>query len=141
MHLPPAFEDRPPAVQIVLGIVVPVVFGAITGLVLGWSEIGYLILALLGIAGGYFAGLEHRGGEEGLVRGIVGGLLFGSFILFANELHGEEPKAHLPDPESGLVVITVVFGAVLGWLGGRAREKRERIEGVGPTTVSGTGPG
>jgi hypothetical protein len=114
--------------QIVLGVVVPAVFGLITGIVLGVSEVGYLVLSVLGIAGGYFAGLEHRTVSEGFVRGVNGGLLFGVFILFGHEFSDMDPKAHLPEPEILLVVITTVLGALLGALGGRSRARRARRE-------------
>ena len=125
---PELFAHRTSGVQVVTGIVVPAVFGLVTGIVLGVSEIGYLVLSLLGIAGGYFAGLEHHGAEEGFVRGVTGGLLFGTFILVGKELSGNEPEADLPHPEILLVVITTVAGALLGALGGRVRGRRgERV--------------
>jgi hypothetical protein len=111
-----------------MGLVVggPIVFGAITGYFLGESEAVYTVLALLGILGGFVAGLEHEGGLEGFYRGILGGLLFGTAILVTNGLLDEEPKAHLPDPEVMLIVITAAFGAVLGALGGWFRQRRDR---------------
>jgi hypothetical protein len=118
-------------VQIVLVVVVPVVFGALVGLFLGWSEALYLIASVIGIAGGYFAGFDHLGAGPGARRGFVGGLLFGASILIAHEIHGADAKADLPDPEILLIVITTVLGAALGALGGRAREKRERTS-LGP---------
>ena len=126
MRLPPLFASHPPGVQILLGVVVPAVFGLITGILLGVSEAAYLALSILGIAGGYFAGLEHRTVGEGFLRGVNGGLLFGVFILFGHEFSGSDPKAHLPEPEILLVVITTVLGALLGALGGRSRAKRAR---------------
>jgi hypothetical protein len=121
---PELFSHRSAGVQVVTGVVVPAVFGLVTGLVLGVSEGGYLLLSLLGIAGGFFAGLEHRESEEGLIRGLTGGLLFGTFILFGHEFSGAEPKAHLPEPEILLVVITTVAGGLLGALGGWRRSRR-----------------
>jgi hypothetical protein len=47
MSLPPAFEDRSPGAQIV-GLVGPVA-----------------------LAGGFLGGMEHRGGDQGLVRGAI----------------------------------------------------------------------
>jgi len=91
---------------------------------LGVSEAGYLVLSLLGIAGGFFAGLEHRGGEEGVVRGVTGGLLFGTFILFGHAFIGGDAKADLPSPEILLVVITTLAGGLLGALGGWRRGRR-----------------
>jgi hypothetical protein len=121
---PELFAHRSSGVQIVTGIVVPAIFGLVAGLILGVSEIGYLLLSLLAIGGGFFAGLEHRGGEEGFIRGVTGGLLFGTFILVGKEISGSEPKADLPEPEILLVVITTVAGALLGALGGRSRGRR-----------------
>ena len=126
MREPPLFSSQPPGVQILLGIVVPAVFGIITGLMLGVSEAVYLVLNVLGIGGGYFAGLEHRTPGEGFLRGVNGGLLFGVFILFGHEFGGMEPKAHLPEPHILLVVITTGLGALLGALGGRSRARRAR---------------
>ena len=115
--------------QIVVANVVPCVFGAITGLMLGVHEIAYLVLAgPIGILGGYFAGLEHRSGPEGAARGAIGGLQFGAFILVADALSGLEREATLPDPAILLVVLTTFFGAVLGFLGGLTRERRMRRE-------------
>ncbi len=127
MHLPPAFEDRPVALQLIGGVVVPAVFGLLTGFVLGWNEILYYVMSgPLGIGGGFFAGIEHRTTDEGVLRGAMGGLVFGSFILMGHEIMGGEPKAHLPDPEAGLVFVTTLFGAILGGFGGRYRMRRER---------------
>ena len=82
MKLPKPFDERPFAVQVAGGIVVPMVFGLITGFALGWNEIVYYILAVpLAIAGGFLGGIEHRGADDGLVRGAIGGLVFGSFVL------------------------------------------------------------
>jgi hypothetical protein len=121
---PELFAQRSAGVQVITAVVVPAVFGLVTGIVLGLSEAGYLILSLLGIAGGFLAGLEHRGAEEGIVRGLTGGLLFGTFILFGHAFLGGEAKADLPHPEILLVVITTVAGGLLGALGGWRRGRR-----------------
>ena len=121
---PELFSQRSAGAQVVTGVVVPAVFGLITGIVLGLSEARYLILSVLGIGGGFMAGLEHRGAEEGLVRGLTGGLLFGTFILFAHEILGNEAKADLPSPEILLVLITTLAGGLLGALGGWRRGRR-----------------
>jgi len=103
MALPPLLDTRSPGQQVLLANV----------------------LAILGIAGGYFAGLEHRNGGEGAVRGIVGGFLFGLFIIAAHEISGQEEKAELP-PALLLVLLTTSIGAGLGALGGRSRARRMR---------------
>ncbi|HEV2062651.1 MAG TPA: hypothetical protein VGR12_07345 [Solirubrobacteraceae bacterium] len=119
-------RERSHAAEMALVVAVPSIYGAITGWTLGESEAVYTVLALLGILGGLVAGLEHEGGLEGFYRGLLGGLLFGTAILVANGLIDEKPKAHLPDPEVLLIVITGAFGAALGALGGWFRTRRER---------------
>ena len=70
------------------------------------------------------------------MRGAIGGLIFGSFILLGNEmLDPDETKAHLPDPQVGLVFVTTIGGAILGALGARwqapagAPQGREALSG------------
>lgn len=125
MASPPLFASHPRGTQAVLALVVPIIGGVIGGILLGVNEVAYLVYSVLAIGAGYFGGLEHVGGEEGALRGFTGGVLFGTFILVAHEVGGVEPKAHLPEPEVLLVVITTVLGVGLGYLGGRARGKRE----------------
>ena len=130
MRQPDLLESHPPNTQMILAIVVPSVFGIVTGIFLGVSEIVYLVLSILGLGGGYMAGKEHIGASEGATRGFTGGILFGTFILAAHAITGLERQAHLPEPEILLVVLTTVFGIVLGALGGRSREKSARREAV-----------
>jgi hypothetical protein len=80
----------------------------------------------LAILGGYAAGLDHETPRSGALRGVLGGLLFGSFILLAHEVTGAEAKADLPDPAIVLLLLTVVPGALLGALGAWTRARRER---------------
>jgi hypothetical protein len=132
VKLPPLFDERPFWLQVVGGIVVPVVFGILTGFALGWNEIlYYALVGPLAILGGFLGGVEHRGADEGLVRGAIGGLIFGSFVLIGHEIMNNEPKAHLPDPQAGLVFATTIFGAILGALGGHWRTRQERRLALG----------
>jgi len=124
MHQP-LLLTRPFAAQVVIAVVVPVLFGLLTGFVLGVSEVGYLILTLLGIVGGFAAGYDHLGADQGFVRGVIGGLLFGIFILVGHSVFGQEAKATIPEPHVFLVVLTTIFGAVLGAWGGARRAKAE----------------
>lgn len=125
MRHQPLLLDRPFAAQVVLAVVVPAVFGLLTGFILGVNEIGYLVLSLLGIVGGIVAGYDHAGTDQGFVRGIIGGLLFGLGILLGHSLFGQEATAKLPDPHGILVAITTVLGAVFGAIGGSRRAKAE----------------
>ncbi|MGH2742023.1 MAG: hypothetical protein ACRDLY_05190 [Thermoleophilaceae bacterium] len=127
MPLPPAFEDRNAAEQIIGAVVVTMAFGLVTGFALGWNEIVYYILVgPIAIAGGFLGGMEHRGAGEGLARGAMAGLVYGSFVLLGLEILNEEPEAYLGEPQAGLVFVTTFVGAIIGALGGGYRARRER---------------
>ena len=111
--------------QILLAIVLPVVYGAITGYFLGVSEVTYLVLSILGILGAIGAGFDHEGAAAGAKRGVLAGGLFGAAILIAHEIHGAEAEAHLPEPAILLVVITTVLAVAFAALGGWVRERTE----------------
>jgi hypothetical protein len=126
MPLPPAFEDRSPVEQIIGGVVVPMVFGLLTGFALGFNAVLYYVLAgPLAIGGGFIGGTEHRSADEGFVRGAIGGLIFGSFVLLGLEILNDEPEAYLGDPQVGLVFVTTIVGGILGALGAAYRSRRE----------------
>jgi hypothetical protein len=127
-RLPPLLKNQPRWIQITLAVVVPVLYGALTGYVLGTSETGYLILGLLAAFGGVAAGFDHDGAGAGAKRGILGGLLFGSAILIAHEIDGSEAKANLPDPAVLLLLFTIIPGIALGALGGRLRGRVEAAQ-------------
>ena len=127
MSLPPAFEERSAAQQIIGAVVVTMVFGLVTGFALGGNEIAYYVLVgPIALAGGFLGGMEHRGADEGLVRGAMSGLVYGSFVLLGLEILNEEPEAYLGEPQAGLVFVTTFVGAILGALGGAYRVRRER---------------
>ena len=128
--MPELLRERPLPLQAVAAAIVPAIFGAITGFFLGVSEAVYVILSILGIGGGYFAGMEHSSARTGAIRGILGGSLFGALILLVHEATGAEAKAHLLEPKIILVGFTTAFGVGLGALGGR---KREQLEKAGET--------
>jgi hypothetical protein len=123
VSLPPLLSERPRATQILLAVVVPAVYGALTGIFLGVSEPIYLVLSIVGILGGVGAGLDHMGAAAGASRGILAGSLFGGSILIAHELSGAEAEAHLPEPAILLVVITTVLAIGLAAFGGWLRER------------------
>jgi hypothetical protein len=127
MQLPPAFEDRNPVEQIIGAVVITMVFGLITGFALGWNEIVYYILVgPIALAGGFLGGMEHRSADEGFVRGAMGGLVYGSFVLLGLEILNDEPEAYLGEPQVGLVFVTTIVGSILGALGATYRARRER---------------
>jgi hypothetical protein len=132
MPLPPAFDDRNAVEQIVGAVVITMIFGIITGLALGWNEIVYYVLVgPIALLGGFVGGMEHRGADDGFVRGAMGGLVFGSFVLLGLEITNNEPAAHIGEPQAGLVFVTTLVGAILGALGGGYRARRERAMPAG----------
>src|SRR3954453_9659321 len=122
---PVYFLDRPLAVRLILVILVPGVFGLITGFTLGHSKTVYIALQIVAAIGGYVAGFEHRSGKEAARRGFVGGLCFGGGILLMHQITGDTPKVKLPDPEVVLLAFTAVIGAILAAFGAAARATRE----------------
>lgn len=126
MWPPPLLSEHPPAIRFVLAVLVPAVYGAITGILLGISEPVYLVLSALGVIGGIGAGFDHLGAANGAKRGVVAGAVFGGFILIAHELTGEAAEAHLPEPAILLVLVTTLLGAAFAALGGWLRGRRER---------------
>jgi hypothetical protein len=124
----PLLVDRPTSLRIVIAVVVPALFGLITGILLGVSAGVYLILSLLGVLGGIAAGYDHPNGGEGALRGFCGGLLFGTFILLGGTLIGKEAKADIPDPQWILPIITTILGILFGAIGGALRGRYERAE-------------
>jgi hypothetical protein len=134
VELPPLLSTRSAATQVLLGDLVPAAYGAINGVVLGVSKGAYLALQLLAVLGGFGAGLEHRNAGEGALRGVVGGTLFGAFILLGHRVAGTDAKVALPDPHVVLVVATALIGALLGALGGAVRQRR-RTRSAPPAEV------
>jgi hypothetical protein len=124
--MPTLLRTRPLPLQLVLAGLVPIVFGAICGWLLGVNEIAYVVLSLLAIAGGYIAGMEHEGAGQGAIRGLVGGALFGLSIVLVHEAIGDEPKATIPEPAILIAAITTAAGVILGALGGRRRAAKEQ---------------
>jgi hypothetical protein len=125
-RLPPLMSENPLGLQVLLVVVVPAVYGAITGYFLGVSEAVYLVLSVLGVLGGVAAGFDHVGPKAGARRGIAAGSIFGGFILIAYELHGEDAKAKLPHPAIILILITTVLAVAFASIGGWARARAER---------------
>jgi hypothetical protein len=123
VRLPPLLQEHPRSVQVLLAVVLPAAYGALTGYFLGVSEATYLVLSVLGVLGGIGAGFDHLGAAAGAKRGLVAGSIFGAAILIAHEIHGADAKADLPKPAILLIVITTVLGVGFGALGGWLRER------------------
>jgi hypothetical protein len=122
---PVYFLDRPLAARVVLVVVVPAVFGLITGFFLGQSKPVYIGLNIVAGIGGYIAGWEHRSSREGALRGFVGGAFFGTGILVMHELTGDKATVKLAHPAIILLAFTAGIGAILAAFGASARATRE----------------
>ncbi|HZA90154.1 MAG TPA: helix-hairpin-helix domain-containing protein [Solirubrobacterales bacterium] len=131
----PLLSEHPRSVQILLAVVVPALYGALTGYLLGVSEPAYTALALIGIVGALGAGFDHVGAKAGAARGVVAGSVFGASILIVHEIHGASAKAHLPEPAIVLVAVTTTLAIAFAALGGWLRERvvrREEAASEGP---------
>lgn len=126
--LPPLLAEWPWAIRIVLAGILPMGFGFLCGAALGSSGALFLGLQVLAALGGYVAGFEHSRPLHARMRGILGGLLFGGFILIGHHAAGGSDHGLIPDPELIQLVITSALGALLGTLGAHTRR---RIESMG----------
>jgi hypothetical protein len=118
-----SFSDLPPAVQVQLAVIGPLLFGAVVGFMLGESETGYWVLTGLSVVGGIVGGLDHRELRAAAARGLVAGAFFAAGIIAAHEISGNAALATVPSPLGLLVVIAAVAGAGLGAVGGLLRSR------------------
>lgn len=126
----PLLLDRAVPARVVLGLVVPSAYGFVTGIALDKSKGLYIVLVILAAIGGVLAGFEMYGSGQGALRGLVGGTLFGGFLLIGHAVIGGDATVKLPDPEIVYLAFTIIPGVALGAWGGRLRyEYEERGEG------------
>jgi Na+(H+)/acetate symporter ActP len=126
MEAPPLLLERPPGQQIAVAVGGPVVAGIICGLVLGINGTAYTILTLVLVIGGIFGGYEHDSADEGAVRGLCSGVVFGTIIVATSAVTGMHPEAKLPHPPGFLPVVTGIVTIFLGAFGGWLRSRHER---------------
>jgi hypothetical protein len=120
----PQWEEMSAGRRFFDAILLPSAFGLLCGLALGVSAPLYLIGVILALLGGIGGGAQYARRNDALIRSLVGGGLFGIFILLGFELGGEaEAKVDLPDPHIVLLVFTVVPSVFLHWLGWRLRPR------------------
>ncbi|HWN73313.1 MAG TPA: hypothetical protein VNN15_05855 [Solirubrobacterales bacterium] len=125
MAKPTLLRDRPENTQVALAVVVPLLFGAVVGVVLGTSASLYWILLAVATLAALLSGLEHHEVKEAAGRGAVAGAMFGLGILAAHQLAGTDAKVSLGSFPPLLIVIDAIAGALLAalgcWLSRRAR--------------------
>ena len=86
-----------------------------------------MVIGMVPMALGVGEGAEQN---APLGRAVIGGLLFGTAILFAHSVFDQVATAKLPDPHGILVGITTVMGALLGAWGGALRRRHIQREAV-----------
>lgn len=117
----PLFRERPRSVQVVTGLVFPILAGAVAGTLLGLNAAAYWAISLLALAGGILGGFEHADGWDGADRGLVGGAVFGTSLLLTHAITASDAQVSLPDFAPILVVFTAIVGMLAGAFGGRLR--------------------
>jgi len=130
MRSAPLFRERPRSAQVLLGLVIPAVFGAVAGILLGVSAAAYWAISLAAAVGGVSAGFEHGDGWDGADRGLVGGALYGTGLLIAHGIAGTDAQVSLPGFAPILVVFTAIIGMLLGALGGKLRGDAMERRGI-----------
>lgn len=116
---PTSFRERPANTRVVLAVIVPLLFGAVVGVVLGVSAAFYWILLAVATLAGLLSGLEHGEAKEAAGRGALAGAMFGLGILVAHQMAGTDAKVSLGSFPPFLIVIDSVAGALLAALGCR----------------------
>lgn len=122
---PPLLLDRPIPARVVLGLVVPSAFGFLCGVALDKSKPLYLVLIVIAAIGGVLGGFEMYGSGQGALRGLVGGTLFGLFVLLGHQVVSGDATVKLPHPAILLLIFTIVPGVALSAWGGRLRYEYE----------------
>jgi 4-amino-4-deoxy-L-arabinose transferase-like glycosyltransferase len=123
-------RDRSENTQVVLVVIVPLLFGAGVGIVLGISAGFYWALLAVATLAALLSGLEHGEVQEAAERGAVAGAAFGLGILAAHQLAGTDATVSLGSVPAFLIVIDAFAGALLAafgcWLGRRRGAVRAR---------------
>jgi hypothetical protein len=122
---PPLLLNRPMPARVTLALVVPAGYGFLTGIALDKSKGLYVVLILLAAIGGVLGGFEMYGPRQGGLRGLVGGAIFGAFILIGHGVVSGRAKVKLPDPEILYLLFTIIPGILLGAWGGQIRQNVE----------------
>ena len=124
-YSPVLLRDRPRYLQVISTVVAPAVLGAVAGILVGASAVGYWVIAVVAAAGAFLSGFEHRDGWGGADRGFFGGVIYGVVLLVIHALVGTHAKVSLGSFPPLLAVLTTVVGTLLAAAGGRiARAQR-----------------
>jgi hypothetical protein len=120
------FDQRGRETQILIAVVIPFVFGAIVGVVLGASATVYWILSAIAALGAVLAGLEHPGPRSAAIRGVVIGAVYGIGVLLAHAVAGTHAEVSLGSFPPIVILIDAIAGAILAAIGGSVSAARNR---------------
>ncbi len=127
MYDPMLFRDRARPAQVVIGGAIPLVAGAVAGILVGVSSGAYWGYAAVVAVAAVIGGFEHQDGWGAADRGLVGGAVYGIGLLVAHAIAGTHAKVSLGSFPPFLAVVTAIAGMLLAAIGGRlARTGRER---------------
>lgn len=126
MPRPTLFRERAENTQVWLAVIVPLLFGAVVGIVLGTSATVYWTLLAVASLAALLSGLEHDNVKEAAGRGAIAGAMFGLGILAAHQLAGTDAKVSLGNFPPALIVIDAIAGALLASLGCRLSRRRAK---------------
>lgn len=127
------FRDRPRNFQVVFGGLVPVIVGAVAGVLIGASAPVYWVWAILAGIGAFLSGFEHRDGWGGADRGFFGGLFYGIGLLVMHAIVGTHATVSLGSFPPLFAVVTAIISMFLAAAGGRiARGERAKAGIVYP---------
>lgn len=111
----------------------PVVVGAVAGILIGASAPVYWVWAILAGIGAFLSGFEHRDGWGGADRGFFGGLSYGIGLLLIHAVVGTHAKVSLGSFPPLFAVVTAIISMFLAAAGGRvARGERAKAGIVFP---------
>jgi len=95
---------------------------------LGASALWFNVLMIAAGIGGILGGFEHAGARSGVLRGLVGGVVFAASLLVTFEVRGLRAlaplPASLPSMAVGYAIMGLPLGALGGWLRGRSEDRR-----------------
>ncbi|HEY6761397.1 MAG TPA: hypothetical protein VI318_17995 [Baekduia sp.] len=128
--LPPLLSERPPAVRVGVIVVAPLLFGFVTGAMLGESVAAWAVANVIATLGGFLAGFDHDDLREAARRGALGGLLFGLALVCADALVVDDRVATIADPAILQVVVTTIAGTLLAVAGCALRGRLARRAAV-----------
>ncbi|WP_068858215.1 hypothetical protein [Perlucidibaca aquatica] len=120
-------SSQPLPIALLATLFLPLTFGAVTGLALGWSIPAYVFLLILSVFGGVMAGYEHLTPITGFCRGACGATFFTTGVLGTHIAVGNPALVPLPEPLWILPVLNIIGGSLFGALGGWLRGKAEFV--------------